>query len=322
MRPAVLSFGLGLMLVASTARAHIKMSAPADWLTTNTNGDPQKIGPCGVDPTTQPGSTTYTPSNKVTTVHAGDKLMVSWTETIPHDGWFRISLALNSRDELTDPMVTETNKDGTPKAVAISSSYPVLADDLFPHMAANTANNTAYMTTVTIPADASCTKCTLQLLQFMAEHPADPSYFYHHCADLQIVGSGAAGGSNGAAGHGGAAGHAATGGSGGGSGGAAGHGTGGVGSGGVPGSGGIVASGGSPGTGGTPGTGGVPTTGTGGSSPPGTGGVTTGTGGASNEGNPGSESGCSCQSVPTAPPLLSLALAFGATLLARRRRRG
>ena len=316
MRPVFFAFGLGVALLGSAAQAHIKMSAPADWLTTNSEGDPQKVGPCGVDSTT-----TYTASNKVTTVHAGDVLTVSWTETIPHDGWFRISLALNSRDELTDPAVLTKNSDGTPKTVATSTSYPVLADDLFPHMAAGTANNTPYTTTVTIPTTASCTKCTLQLLQFMADHPADPSYFYHHCADLQIVGSGAGGGTSGAAGQGGAAGHVAGGGSGG-VGGAAGHatGTGGVGTGGVGGAmgtGGISSTGGAQGTGGTPapGTGGTPAQGTGGTPAPGTGGS-----GSVNEGMPGSASGCACQSVPTAPSWLAFGLAAAAGLLARRRR--
>jgi MYXO-CTERM domain-containing protein len=180
-----------LALGPRAARAHIKMSAPPDWLVTNSSGDPQKIGPCGVDSTV-----TYTPSNMVTTVHTGDKLTVNWTETVPHDGHFRIALAINSRDELTDPAVTQMNADGTAAQVAISSAYPILADDLFEHTAASISPGQAYTYTVTIP-NTPCAKCTLQLLQFMANHPLDPSYFYHHCADLTILGSGGASGTGG-----------------------------------------------------------------------------------------------------------------------------
>jgi hypothetical protein len=35
----------------------------------------------------------------------------------------------------------------------------------------------------------TCAKCTLQVLQFMAEHAYNQpgGYSYHHCADLQIT---------------------------------------------------------------------------------------------------------------------------------------
>src|SRR6185312_8977127 len=241
---------VSFLVVARPARAHIKMSAPLDWLTTNSEGDPQKVSPCGVDPSTQPGSTTYTLSNKVTTVHPGDQLMVAWTETVPHDGHFRIALALQSRDELKDPTVTSMNSDGTPAAVTIVDPpvYPVLADNLFPHKASQVSAGKAYTYMVTIPADASCTKCTLQLIQFMSEHPADPTFFYHHCADLTIAAA------TGGGGKGGGGGAAQTGGQGGGGGRAAG-------AGGAPGSGGAVASGGSSGRGGSSATGGAPVSG-------------------------------------------------------------
>ncbi len=237
-----------LVVAPRAARAHIKMSAPADWIVTNSEGDPQKITPCGVDPTMP---MTFTVTNAVTTLHVGDKVTFNWTETVPHDGHFRIALAINSRDELTDPAVTQMNSDGTAAAVAISTAYPVLADNLFPHTAASVSPGKAYTYTVTIP-NTPCTKCTMQLLQFMANHPLDPSYFYHQCADVTILaaaGSGATGGTTGATG---------------GSSGAAGK-TGGAG-GATTGTGGTVA-----GTGGT-------TTGTGGAVS-GTGGATTGTGG-------------------------------------------
>src|SRR5262249_39619256 len=69
--------GLVCAGVPRAAGAHIKMSAPADWIMTNASGDPQKITPCGVDPTMP---STYTVTNAVTTVHPGDQVTVKWTE--------------------------------------------------------------------------------------------------------------------------------------------------------------------------------------------------------------------------------------------------
>jgi hypothetical protein len=111
---------MSLLLVApGAARAHIKMSAPADWITTNSSGDPQKITPCGVDPTKP---STFTVTNAVTTLHVGDKVTFNWTETVPHDGHFRIALAITSRDELTDPAVTKMNSDGTAAEAAAAAT--------------------------------------------------------------------------------------------------------------------------------------------------------------------------------------------------------
>ena len=329
--------GASLTLVAAVvvapraARAHIKMSSPADWITTNSEGDPQKITPCGVDPT---APTPSTATGIVTTLHVGDKVTFNWTETVPHDGHFRIALAINSRSELTDPTVTQMNADGTAAAVAISTSYPVLADNLFPHTAASVTAGKAYTYTVTIP-NTPCTKCTMQLLQFMANHPLDPSYFYHQCADVTILAasaatggsSGATGGASGAAGKTGGTGGAATG-----TGGAA-TGTGGA----ITGTGGAITGtgGATSGTGGTivsgsggtiAGTGGT-ITGTGGGAANGTGGTTVSSGGSGDTGTggspegSGSSGGCACQLGATNVRLTGLGLLGVALVCLRRRRR-
>jgi MYXO-CTERM domain-containing protein len=342
---ATLSF-MGLLVGAPrAARAHIKMSAPADWITTNAQGDPQKITPCGVDPTMP---STFTVTNAVTTLHVGDKVTFNWTETVPHDGHFRIALAINSRDELTDPAVTKKNSDGTAAEVAISTAYPVLADNLFPHTAASVSANKAYTYSVTIP-NTPCTKCTLQLLQFMANHPLDPSYFYHQCADVTILaaaGSGGNGGSTSGTGGGGAGKSGGTGGvtsgaggSGGKSGGTGGatsgaggatSGTGGAitGSGGATsGTGGaITGSGGTTtGTGGaTSGTGGQVATGSGGSAVGSGGDGATGSGGTGTGGTfegGGSGGGCACQVGAANGNLMGFGILGLAVIGLRRRRR-
>lgn len=296
------------------AQAHIRMTAPAGWVTTDVDGDPQKVTPCGVDSTVP-----YTPTNKVTSVQAGDKVTLNWIETIPHDGHFRISLAINSRDELLDPTVTQMNSDDTAAQVAISNPpvYPVLADNLFPHLASSTASGTTYTYTVTLPSNVTCAKCTLQLLQFMANHPPDPSYFYHQCADFTITAPTGAGGS-GATGAGGT--NAAGTGTGGtnatGTGGTNATGTGGTNATGTGGSGSGAAGHGATGAGGSGGKGSGGASGVGGSS-----------GGDAATGPPGSpaggtttSSGCSC-ATEGGPGVPSLALlGFGFFVLGRGRR--
>ena len=62
---------------------------------------------------------------------------------------------------------------------------PVLADGLFAHTA---RSETPFETDIQLP-NINCKKCTLQVVQWMAEHAFNNpgGYSYHHCADLQIT---------------------------------------------------------------------------------------------------------------------------------------
>src|ERR1700733_5762858 len=144
-RVVAAAFGLACFAAAAPARAHIILvsdggaDTPKDWLTMeDTIGDPQKPTPCG-------GS--GTPTNLVTTFHAGQTVTVTWIEIIAHSGHFRIAFAPVSpaaatATTLPDPVVT-TYTDSTdtaasavavtPTGGSISSSGIVLADNLFPH---------------------------------------------------------------------------------------------------------------------------------------------------------------------------------------------
>ena len=298
--------GLGFLLIARICGAHILMTAPLDWLVTNSEGDPQKLSPCGADSTI-----VYTASNKTNTVTAGQNLTVNWTETVPHDGHFRIALA-TARTDLKDPAVTKYTTDGSEAiTVATSTAYPILADGLFEHTAASVTAGKTYTYTVKIPANLSCTHCTLQLLQFMANHPLDPSFFYHHCADMTVLAApgtdaGAPGGTSG-----GAAGAGTTGAGGGPSTGAGGGTATGVGGGPSTGAGGGTATG--AGGSGTTGAAGSVATGAGG-------GVSTGSGGSSG-GTASSSSGCSCETGGGSAGLAGSGLLVVALLIGRRIRR-
>ena len=178
---------LGLALSTSgIAHAHFTLMSPpaADTSTGGGKGAP----PCGP----------LTPaSNIVTKVQGGHPLTVSVMETVPHPGFYRIALSMNSRTELpVDNVVYDSaNKvlspTGTPPGVSAKADFqatpvfPVLADNLWPHQGTAVMS---FTTSLMLP-NVTCAKCTLQVIEFMAQHGPNPggAYFYHHCADLEIT---------------------------------------------------------------------------------------------------------------------------------------
>jgi hypothetical protein len=177
--PALALGGFALLSSAS-AQAHIKLMEPASWVVEDGMGNPQKTGPCGGDSVTTTGM--------VTNFEPGQKITVSWQETVGHAGHFRISLA-KDRADLLDPVVTTSAGDGaTGNSISAEImdpvAYPVLVDNLFPRENVAAAQAAPFTTEVTLPNEP-CENCTLQVIQFMAQHA--PGYFYHHCADVNVV---------------------------------------------------------------------------------------------------------------------------------------
>jgi hypothetical protein len=177
-----------MMTVQIPTSAHFKLLEPASWLVESDRGDPQKAGPCG-------GSNTDwgKPSYIVGKAVGGQKLHLKIQETIYHPGHYRVALAINSPTELPlDPQVTTKDSEKGPWSVsaAIQSSpqIPVLADGLFVHSERPTGPMPPFETDVQLP-NISCRKCTLQVVQFMADHGFNNpgGYSYHHCAELQIT---------------------------------------------------------------------------------------------------------------------------------------
>jgi hypothetical protein len=175
---------LGVIL-APFAEAHFRLLEPQSWLVENNLGDPQKLGPCGGT-----SANSGTPTNAVTKMQGGQKLHIKVQETIFHPGHYRVALAINSRSELPpDPEVTTRETDRGPWSVSALIQNPVrppvLADGLFVHTARQTE---PFETDIQLP-NINCEKCTLQIVEFMAEHGLNPDggYSYHHCADLQIA---------------------------------------------------------------------------------------------------------------------------------------
>ena len=172
-------------LAPITGRAHFLLLEPIPTLVQTQNGDPQKLGPCG-GTSANPG----TPTNVISRVRGGTPLHITIRETIYHPGHYRIALAVNSTSELPpDPVATtrETAKGPYSVAAPIDANVkpPVLADGLFPHTERPTQ---LFQADVEMP-NITCRKCTLQVVEFMAEHGvnADGGFYYHHCANLAIT---------------------------------------------------------------------------------------------------------------------------------------
>ena len=186
--PLLLVLALVVMYAPEVGYAHFKLQEPASWLIETDRGDPQKAGPCG-------GSNADwgKPSYMVTKTVGGQKLHLKIQETIYHPGHYRVALAVNSPTELPlDPqtMTKDTEKGPYSVSAVIQSppQIPVLADGLFVHATRPTGQMPPFETDVQLP-NINCKKCTLQVVQFMAEHAFNNpgGYSYHHCADLQIT---------------------------------------------------------------------------------------------------------------------------------------
>jgi len=176
---------LAMFLIPEIAQAHFTLVEPASWLVeVNQLGDPQKLAPCGG--TSQNAGT---PTGALTEVVGGASLHIKLRETVFHPGHYRVALSVNSRSELpADPQVTTRDTPNGPRSVSAKImspvAPPVLADGLFVH---TERPDTFFETDVRLP-NINCGKCTLQIVEFMAEHGHNPDgdYSYHHCADLHI----------------------------------------------------------------------------------------------------------------------------------------
>lgn len=174
--------------VPAVIHAHFKLLEPASWLIEDNRGDPQKAGPCG-GTNIDYGKPSYVIGKAV----GGQKLHLKVQETVYHPGHYRVALAVNSPTELPlDPETTTRESDRGPWSVSAviqnPTQIPVLADGLFVHSTRPTGPMAPWEADVQLP-NINCRKCTLQVVQFMADHGFNNpgGYSYHHCANLQIT---------------------------------------------------------------------------------------------------------------------------------------
>jgi hypothetical protein len=194
----LLALGIGLITLPAGTAAHFRLLEPPSWIEMNNLGDPQKVGPCGGDPK---GANEKLLTNVVTKVTGGSKLHLKIQETIFHSGHYRVALAVNSRTELPpDPYAqekwTEKGLYSVWGQIQSPPQIPILADGLFQHYPKPGEPGSAILKTPMAPWETdielpniTCAKCTLQVIQFMADHVYNQpgGYAYHHCADLQIT---------------------------------------------------------------------------------------------------------------------------------------
>lgn len=167
---------IGVGSVRAPARAHFVLVTPDSWMSQGSFGDPQKLGPCG----DEGGGT---PTGAVTAFRPGQTIEVTVDEKVFHPGHYRIALAVNDRSELPPPpVVTAVESDPCGSAeIQDPPAFPVLADNMLPHTEPFEGPQTF---TVTLPSDVTCTRCTLQIIEYMSNHGRP--CFYHHCADISI----------------------------------------------------------------------------------------------------------------------------------------
>jgi hypothetical protein len=179
----VLAVGAGIA-ATPVVNAHFKLLEPASWLVEDDRGDPQKLEPCG-GTFANPGMA----SGLTTDVKGGQKLKIVVNETIYHPGHYRIALARKRNNLPEDPAVTMKDTERGPRSasavIQANPQPPLLVDGLWPHTEKPTVN---WETEITIP-NITCEACTLQVIQFMAEHPGvrEGGFSYHHCAVVNIT---------------------------------------------------------------------------------------------------------------------------------------
>jgi hypothetical protein len=202
----IASFAVGIALLPIAAHAHFVLEAPASATMQNAIGDPQKAPPCG-------GGTA---TGAVTPFQAGETITVTINETIYHPGHYRVVLSTTGEAALpADPPVTpDANSPCGSTVVDATPSLPLLADGMLLHTAAFSPATQSFQ--VKLPDSVTCTKCTLQVVQFMRDHALNNpgGCFYHHCADISISAASGSAGTGGSAGAGGSGGGTVDGGTG------------------------------------------------------------------------------------------------------------
>ncbi|MBL8912888.1 MAG: hypothetical protein JNM17_19500, partial [Archangium sp.] len=128
-----------------------------------------------------------TPSGVVTTFVAGQTITIKLSETIFHPGHYRVALGLTGPQDLpAEPPVDAGTTACGSAPIDPNPAFPVLADGLLVHTSALQGKQTIE---VTLPADKTCTNCTLQVLEFMSNHGLNMpgGCYYHHCATINVV---------------------------------------------------------------------------------------------------------------------------------------
>ena len=180
--------------------AHFKLLEPSQ---NGSRGQPvgrssESPGPCGLEDTS--GENAKLLTNASTKVTGGSKFHLKIQETIYHSGHYRVALAVNSpnRSPTRSGRRGEVDRGGVPLSMGADSESP--ADPSAcrrPVPALSETRRTGLEACQSEVADDlgngsrtpeyQLPKCTLQVVEFMADHPYNVpgGYSYHHCAAIR-----------------------------------------------------------------------------------------------------------------------------------------
>lgn len=175
MKPALL-LAVATLLSATEARAHFKLIAPQASYTQDGFGSPQKDRPCG------PAAGAGTASGAVTVYKPGDTISITINETVYHPGHYRVSLAKDEASLPPDPAVKVGASQCGSADITANPTLPILKDGALLHSSPFAGDQTFQ---VQLPANFTCNKCMLQVLEFMSSHGAP--CFYYHCATITVA---------------------------------------------------------------------------------------------------------------------------------------
>ncbi len=154
--------GALILLTASPASAHITLTSPP----ARTSQQKQRV--CGTLDSVR--------GTNVTVLRPGSQITVTWTETVPHPGHYRISFDADGQEFSIPPDTTSDT----------GLTDPNVLMDLIPDV----AGTTTYSQVITLP-DIECDACTLQLIQMMTDKlpytdDAASNDIYYQCADITL----------------------------------------------------------------------------------------------------------------------------------------
>jgi hypothetical protein len=160
-------------LLEPEARAHGTAARDDTEIDENSN---LKQAPCGQVVTGR--------GERVATHVAGETIRVRVREENAHVSYLRVSIDLDGEDF---PLRPPAARDPETQEEAAAAEAALGGDGLLAvYREDNDTAGFIHELEVTLP-DATCSRCTLQVLQYMYDDPAAPYYF--QCADLVIVGA-------------------------------------------------------------------------------------------------------------------------------------
>jgi len=175
---SAITIAIAIASTTGAARAHFILRGPMCYSEQDPTGMPQKSAPCGQ---ADPGMTVVE-TGAITTYGEGDEVTITIEEAIFHPGHYRVAIAPDMGGLPEDPPVTPGGTACGSTVIEAAPTLPILADGVLEHTRPFSGAQTI---TVRLPLGFTCSRCVLQVIEFMSSHGAP--CFYHHCATLEVT---------------------------------------------------------------------------------------------------------------------------------------